>query len=366
MNRLLSFLTLLVLPALALAQPIVIGHSTIQSGALVSLAAGPSQGIKALIDSVNNAGGVAGRPLQLLSLDDGYQQDRAAANVAQAVNQGALAILMPIGTVPSMGAVRASNELRIPLVGPYTGAAPVRQHTPWAFMVRAGFQEEYEFIVRHLLTLGITDIAFVHNDNPGARGAMELTARVLESLGHKLRASVAVRDDAKDAQERARALARIDPKAIVLSVSNNVAAEFVPAYRTAGGRSQFYSFSFLNGRELQQRIGASASGIVISQVMPSPWSIALPLVRDYQQAMRRIGYTEFGYDSFEGYLNARLLVEALRATGGLPTRQSVRQALESMRSHDLGGFRVTFTPDNHHGSKFIDLTMLGSDGRYLR
>lgn len=366
LGKLLAAVPLLFASLTFASDPIIIGHSTVQSGPLVSLATGPLQGIRALVDSVNARGGVSGRPLELLILDDGYEADRAAENVTSAVEQGAVAILMPIGTVPSLGAAQAANELGIPLIGPYTGAAPVRRHSPWAFMVRTGFQEEYDFIIRHLLTLNITDIAFAFNDNAGARGAMEGTARTLEASGHALSAALVIQNDASDAREQARAMASLNPAALLLSISNNVAAEFIPAFRQAGGQSQIYSFSFLNGRALQQDIGEYADNIIISQVVPHPWTVSMTLIRDYQDAMRSAGHQELSYDSLEGYLNARLLVDALNAAAPEITRESIRDALEAMNDHSVAGFPIRYSPDNHNGSSFIDLTMLRGDGRYIR
>jgi branched-chain amino acid transport system substrate-binding protein len=356
-------------PSAQLKKPIVIGQTLVQSGPLADLSAGPATGVRALVQAVNAAGGVNGRPLELRQADDGYDAAKAADNVRAFVRQGAVAILMPIGTTSSAGALQAANEARVPLVGPYSGAEPLRRFTPWGFSVRIGFDEEYERIVQHLVTIGVQRIAFAGNDNPGARAALETTRRSIERRGSALAASVLGANDGADAAAQAQALARSAPPSVVLSMSTAVAAKFIAAYRASGASAaatRFYSFSFLDGQRLHKSLGADAAGVVISQVVPSPWNATMPLVAAYQAAMRRIGVQEFGYASFEGYLNARVLAEALRRAGPDPTPQSTKAALEGFQPLDLGGVAVRFDAAQHAGLGFSELTMLRADGGFAR
>ncbi len=171
---------------------IVVGQTLVQSGPLADLSPGPVSGVRALFQAVNAAGGVHGRPLELRQADDAYDDTKASENVKAFARQGAVAILMPIGTTSSSGALKAANEVRVPLIGPYSGAAPLRRFSPYGFPVRIGFSEEYDRIVQHLFTIGIERIAFAYNDNPGARSAMEGARRSIEQRGRTTTASVAV------------------------------------------------------------------------------------------------------------------------------------------------------------------------------
>ena len=350
----------------AAKSPIVVGQTYVQTGPLAALSTEPLVGIRAMIASVNAAGGIKGRPLELRQQDDAYDAEKAAANVRKFAQDGAVAILMPIGTTSSMGALKAANELKIPLIAPYTGAAPVVKFTEYGFPVRISFDEEYGRIVNHLFTLGYTRIGFAHNDNPGARSAMESTKRFIEERGQKMTGSVAIAQDGSDAVAKAKELAVGKPTAIVLSATNAVAGKFIQAYRAAGAEARFYSFSFLNGQALYKSIGADAAGVVVSQVTPYPWNSAMPLIGEYQAAMKKIGEKDFSYGSLEGYLNAKVLVEALRNAGSNPTPESVKKALEGFSSHNLGGIHVKYTPTQHTGLTFSELSMIRKDGGYSR
>lgn len=353
-------------PAKPARPPIVIGQTYVKTGPLAGLSTEPLLGIRAMLESVNAAGGIKGRPLELRQEDDAYDAAKAAANVKKFAEEGAVAILMPIGTTSSVGALKAANELKIPLVAPYTGAAPVVKFTDYGFPVRIGFDEEYGRIVNHLFTLGFTRIAFAHNDNPGARSAMEATKRFVEERGQKMTGSVAIAQDGSDAVAKAQELAAGKPMAVVLSATNAVAAKFIQAYRASGAEARFYSFSFLNGQALHKSIGDDAAGVVVSQVVPYPWNSVMPVIAEYQAAMKQIGEKDFSYGSLEGYINAKVLVEALRRAGPNPTADSVKKALEGFHSHNLGGIHVKYTPKLHTGLTFSELSMIKKDGGYAR
>lgn len=348
------------------AKPLLIGQTYVQTGPLASLSTEPLVGIRAMFTALNASGGINGRPVELRQLDDAYDPAKGAENVKAFARDGAVGVLMPIGTSSAVGALKAANELKIPVVGPYTGAGPVVKFSEFGFPVRISFDEEYSRIVNHLFTIGLSRIAFAHNDNPGARSAMESTQKFIAERGDKMVGSVAIKNDGSDAAERASELAKLKPKAVVLSATNDVAAKFISAYRAVGGETAFYSFSFLNGQKLFQDIKKDAAGVVISQVVPYPWNSAMPVIAEYQAAMKKIGATEFSYASLEGYVTAKVMVEGLKRAGATPTPESLQKGLESFKTLDLGGIAVSYRPGEHRGLTFSELSMLKADGRYLR
>jgi branched-chain amino acid transport system substrate-binding protein len=353
------------LSAQAQSKPIIVGQTYAQTGPLATLGTEPLIGIRAMLTAVNAAGGINGRPIELKQMDDAYDAAKAGENVKKFVADGAVAILMPIGTTSAVGALKAANELKIPVVAPYSGAGPVVKFSEYGFPVRISFDEEYRRIITHLFTVGITSIAFAHNDNPGARSAMESTKKFIEERGSKMVGSVAIQNDGSDAEAKAVELAKFKPTAVVLSATNPVTAKFIKAYRATGAEARFYSFSFLNGQKLQKDIGKDADGVVVSQVVPYPWNSALPLIAEYQAAMKKIG-AELSYGSLEGYVSTKVLVEGLKRAGSQPTPESLKKALENFKSFDLGGTLIRYGSTEHQGLTFSELTMLRKDGGYVR
>jgi branched-chain amino acid transport system substrate-binding protein len=348
------------------ADPILIGQTHIATGPLAGLSADPLVGIRAMFNAVNEEGGINGRLIELRQLDDASDLDRAYKNVKTLASAGAVAILMPIGSASAAGAVKAANELKVPLVGSYTGAKSVLQYSKYGFPVRISFDEESARIVNHLAALRVSKVAVIHNDNPGAREGMESFKKFFEQRDQKLAGNIALKNDGSDAEIKAIELAKLKPNAVALVVSNPVAAKFIKAYRAAGADSSLYAISFLNGKLLHNVIGNDAAGVVISQVVPYPWGSDMAVITEYQAAMQKIGVKEYSYGSLEGYISARILIEAIRRAGPKLSSEAVKKSLESMNSFNLGGLQVKYTPTEHRGLTFSELSMIRKNGGFIR
>ena len=221
-------------------------------------------------------------------------------------------------------------------------------------------------MVNHLVTLGYSKIAFAHNDNPGAREGMERFKYFVEQSKQELVGVAPLANDGSDAESKAVEMSKLRPTAIGLMVTNLVAAKFIRAYRTTGQETHFYAISFLNGLQLQNEIGADASGVVISQVVPYPWGKSMRIVEEYQAAMKSIGENQLTYGSLEGFIAAKILVQAIRRAGPNPIPETVKKSLESMGRFDLGGLEVRYAPGAHEGLSFSELTMIRKDGGFSR
>jgi ABC-type branched-subunit amino acid transport system substrate-binding protein len=136
--------------------------------------------------------------------------------------------------------------------------------------------------------------------------------------------------------------------------------------KKAGSTATFYNVSFVGSKALASALGAEGVGVAISQVVPYPWGSAVPVVKEYQLLSEKAGIKEFDFGAMEGFLAAKVFVEGLKRTGKSPTREGFIAEMEKMRDVDLGGFFVSYSPTNHAGSKFVDLTIIGRDGKFLR
>jgi ABC-type branched-subunit amino acid transport system substrate-binding protein len=163
-----------------------------------------------------------------------------------------------------------------------------------------------------------------------------------------------------------KAINGIQPDAVVMISAYTSCAEFIRQMKKTGSAATFYNVSFVGSTALAAALGKEGSGVAISQVVPFPWGTAVPVVKEYQAAAKKAGFTDYNFGAMEGFLTAKVMVEGLRRAGRNLTREGFVDAMEKMSDVDLGGFWVSYSPKSHTGSKFVDLTIIGHEGKFLR
>ncbi|SBT09474.1 Extracellular ligand-binding receptor [Candidatus Accumulibacter aalborgensis] len=328
--------------------------------------------INAYFRQVNESGGIHGRKLELRALDDGYESDRAVANTRALINQEKVfALLASYGSSPTTAAM---NEVfgiaKVPLVGAISGADSLRQsprdnrNNRYMFNVRASYANETEAIVNQLVSLGFKNIAvFYQNDGFGNSGLDGVVAE-LKKHNQTPSAVATVQRNTVEVGQAVQDIAKVNPQAVIMVTLHKASAAFVREMRKARQTPQFMTLSPVGADLLVQELGDEARGIGISQVMPYPWNDTLPMVRDYHKLLGQPG--QASYLGLEAYAMAKVLVDAIRKSGKDLTREKLVASLESMQNHDLGGYRVGYSANDRRGSRFVDLTVIGSGGRILR
>jgi ABC-type branched-subunit amino acid transport system substrate-binding protein len=353
------------------AEAIVIGQSAPLSGNLASTGKAMVLGVKIAIDATNAAGGVGGHKLRHVVKDDGYQTTETVRLTQELIRKDKAAALIGYAGTGNISALLQQGVLaegNIALVAPYTGGEPLRNpYNPWIFHIRASYGDETEAMVRQFITSGMQRIAvFYQNDAFGQAGL----AGVERALQHHKLKVVSTGNYEKNSEDVAAAVSKIAPGApqtVIMIGVVRPAAAFVKAYQAVSPGTQIFSISVINGRELHKLAGADvARGVGITQVMPSPFSGVTRIAREYNEALKRFAPGEEpSYTSFEEYIGARVLIEAIRRTRGTPTPPAVLQSLENL-DVDLGGFQVHFAPGNRIGSRRVEVTLIGRDGTHLQ
>jgi ABC-type branched-subunit amino acid transport system substrate-binding protein len=326
-------------------------------------------GLQACFAQVNAGGGVQGRKIELVTLDDGYETERTVANTKKLIdNEKVFALLAYYGSSPTTESMKVFSAAGVPLVGTISGADSLRNPVNhYMFHLRASYADETETIVDHLVGLGVTNIAvFYQNDGFGKSGLDGVTNALKR---HKLTpsATAAVERNSVDVAAAVQTIAKANAQAVIMVTLYKPTAAFVGALRKAGQTPQFVTLSPVGTELLVKEMGPEAAhGISISQVMPYPWNDSVAIVKDYQKALAQYakGKTP-SYYGLEGYINGRLMVEALKRAGKDLSRDKLEAALEG-GLFDLGGYKVNYTPSSHNGSRFVDLTIIGRNGQVLR
>ena len=347
---------------------IVLGQSAAFSGLAAQLGIQFNQGAKLFFDQLNAAGGVGKRMVEIRTLDDGYEPDRCAENTRKLIADDVFALFGYVGTPTSLAAVPLFNQAKVPFFAPFTGAESLRQpFNRLIFHVRASYYDETALIVRQLVNLGVKKIAVFHQNDAYGKAGLDGVNKALAEHKLPLAGAAAVERNSVDVAAAVEKLVAAKPDAVVQIAAYGASAAFVRAARKAGFGGTFYNVSFVGTQALADELKTDAKGVVISQVMPFPYSPVTAIAGEYLNAVKgsKTPHTP-NYSGMEGFVAAKVFAEGLRRAGKTPSRESFIQAIESMQAFDLGGFTVDFSSKKHVGSSMVELTLLGPDGKVRR
>lgn len=327
-----------------------------------------SNGARLWLDHVNAKGGVNGQKIELIALDDAFDPKKAAANAKILIEEkNVVALFLNRGTPHTEAVLPLLEKYGVPLVAPSTGAMMLHQPVnKWVFNVRATYQREAEKAVEYLGTVGITRIAVLHTDDSfgadGFEGAKKGLAKV------KLEPTIVVKTDRNkpDFAKIIPDVLKTNPQALVWIASGNAVADGVKALRKAGSAAQVVTLSNNASGGFIKSLGDSSRGVIVTQVFPYERSIAFPMVKEARELAKAKGLGDVSPAMLEGYAAAKVMVEALRRAGQPATREKVQKALESIQKFDLGGLEVSYSPTDHTGLDFADLSIIGQEGKFRR
>lgn len=348
---------------------ILLGQSVATSGTLAALGQQYTAGAQLYFEAVNAGGGVHGRRIRMISLDDGYDTQRALDNTKKLLrDEKVFALFNYLGTGISTAHLPVIVAEKVPFFAPYTGADHLRRaHNRYLFHIRASYGDEAEKIVEHLYSLGYSRIGVVHQNDVFGRSALASVEEAMNKRKIRPIAIGVIESNSTDARAATNALAPTNPQVIILATAGGGAIAFIREFAKKELRTQYYAFSVVSSEQLIRELGPDSHGITITQVMPFPWKSLTAITREYQRMLlAKDPAAKPGYTHFEGFVAAKALVEALRLAGRDLSREKLLATLERLDALDLGGFVISFRPGNHNGSRFVELTLIGKDGKFVQ
>lgn len=350
---------------------VVFGQSAAFSGPAQELGIGMRLGIEAAFHEANQSGGVHGRRLELVTLDDGYEPEAAIANTQQLISEERVfALIGEVGTPTSRSATPVAAEADTPFVAPFTGAAFLRDDS-WTNIVnlRASYaQETEEMVARMTEDLGIERIAIMYQDDSfgrtgyeGALAALNRRSMRPAAIGLYPRNTTAVKTGLVD-------LMAGEPEGVIIVGAYRPVAELIAWARHSGFDPVFITISFVGSNALAQaleELGGYGEGVYVTQVVPFPTDASLPVVDSYLRALSDYDPgAEPGFVSLEGYLSGRLAVAGLEGCGAGLTRPCFLDTLLTARELVLDEFPLSYGEGDNQGSDRVFLTVIGPEGRY--
>jgi ABC-type branched-subunit amino acid transport system substrate-binding protein len=350
------------------ADVITLGQSTALSGPLGDLGQDLHKGAKVYFDALNARGGVNGRTIKLVTKDDVYDTKKTLENVESFIAADAtFALFGTFGTPNNEALIPVAQKAGLPVLMPLTGSRSIRgKSSEGTFNLRASYADEVERQVEHLFTLGTKKLAVAYQNNAFGKEFLAATLEAMERRKLKPLVAVSVENTGSDAALAIEKMLATNPEAVLLGLAGKPAIDVIRGVKQRQRGLQMYGLSVLGTPSNLRALGADGTGVSITQVVPFPLNSPLSLVREYQQAMTAAGHTDFSHLSLEGYINAKVTTEGLRRAGKALTRAGLVSALDSMRNYGVGGLDVSFGQGAASGSRFVELTMINSQGKLIK
>ena len=346
---------------------VLIGQSVPLTGANKDLGIDIRDGALAYFARLNESGGVFGRRIELISLDDANVVARAGENTQKLLEErGVFALFGYASATLSRPALPYIEKHRVPFLAPFTGADPMRMFNRYVYNMRASYADELEKVVDHFEPLGVKRFAIVHYDDVIGRENYTAVDRALTKRSLRAVSVAAFKDRVKpDIEAGVRDVLAGNPDVVILTTLYKASADFIKAARRSGSNAFMVSNSFPGASQLAKELGKEGIGVVIATVVPPYARMSVPVVQEYRAAMEKhVGRKDLSFTSLEAYIAAKVTAEALRRAGPRITREGFSRALDGLSRYDAGGYLVSFAPDNRNGSSFVELTIIGKDGGF--
>jgi len=365
MKQLIALGVLVALPLAPLAaDKIIVGQSAPLTGSNAEIGKDIRDGALAYFKRVNESGGVNGRAIELVTLDDKNDRKTAGANAAKLVaNDNVVALFGFASTTLSLDAMPVVKEKRVPFFAPFTGADAIHRQGPYVFVMRASYADEMTKILDHWEGLGADRVTVLHYDDEIGNQNFATVERIMAKAGKKAVSVKIERNKPMTAADVQRIVAA-DPQVLIVTTLYGPTADLIKMLHAANHPYNVTALSFVGPSQLAKAAGPDAAGISISGVVPPPAKTVLPVVRECGDAMKRAGIAELNYTNLESCIAAKVLVEAMRRAGREVTRESLYKSLSSLGAYDAGGYVVHFGPNERHGSSYVELAVIAKNGQF--
>jgi ABC-type branched-subunit amino acid transport system substrate-binding protein len=340
------------------------GFTGTQGGAVTETTAGA----KLYIDWVNRNGGVNGRQIEIVSMDDVFDPKKAGANAKVLIEEKKVfALFLTRGTPHNEQIIPHIKAHGVPLIAPSTGAQLLHDPVnPLIFNVRSKYQLEAEKGIVQLSTMGIQRIGVIHVDDSFGKDALAGAVRGFSEAGIKPTGIWSYDRTTPKFEPSVKGLLDTNPQAAVLLGSGTHVAEIVKQIRAKQSGMQLLTLSNNASSSFVKSLGGNARGVIVTQVFPNPNLATTPIAVQMQRLAKETKGAIVSHSAMEGFAAAKVLVEGLKRAGRKLTRESFVAALDGLRGFDVGGLKLDFSPSDHTGLEYVELSMIGRNGAFVQ
>jgi branched-chain amino acid transport system substrate-binding protein len=343
---------------------VTLGMSAPLSGGNAALGKEISEGALAYFRKVNAEGGVQGRSINLVVLDDKNDRATAGANAKKLLTENkAIGLFGFASATLTLDAIAAARELKAPIIAPFSGADTLRQADLPVYLLRASYEQEFEKLAGYWQTMGFTNAVILHYDDEVGKQNFETAKRALAKQ-NKVAVSVAVKRNQKVSAKEVEAIKAANSPVIINTMLYAAFTDVLQALRATSNPYLYYSISFVGASQLVDAAKGNTAGVIMAHVVPYPGNRNIPVVKECGDAMKSAGYGEMGFASLESCIAAKAVVEAMKRSKSSFSKEGLSAALEGLGKADLGGFLVNLSNANKFGSNFVDLSVVSKQGTF--
>lgn len=345
---------------------ILLGQTAGFTGTVASGVREATDGALLYFSHVNSKGGVGGQKIELISMDDRFDPKLASENARVLIEEKKVAALFLTRGTPHTEAVLPHLDKHgVPLVGPSTGAMVLHQPVQkYVFNTRSSYQREAEKAVAHLATIGVTRIAAIYADDSFGADALTGAQNGMDAAQLKFVGTHKFQRAKPDFSKIAPAVVSSQAQAVLLLASGSAVVDGIKSLKSAGSKAQFVTLSNNASAGFIASLGDDKTGVIVTQVFPK--SLEYGVIKELNDLARAKGLSEVSPAHTEGFVAAKVMVEALKRSGPKPTSEKIQSALENMNKFDLGGIEIGFTSTDHTGLNFADLSIINRNGKFMR
>ncbi|MFS2208288.1 ABC transporter substrate-binding protein [Variovorax sp. Varisp36] len=349
------------------AANLVVGQVGPLSGPEAGQGRAYGDGMELYFTHVNKSGGMNGNQFVLVRKDDGSRHEDTVSLTKELLTQAKPLVLSGYFGNNNISALLASNILQqegIALVG--YRSWEIRAETPYVYNVRAGLRDEITKLTEHLATIGITRLGLFYEGGPNNSNLMAAIDEATKKAKARIIVQAAYQPGANSIGKAANEFLQAQPQAVLLITSGATAANFIEQYRAIGGGAQIFSHSGSDIEQMAKRLSKEQlQGVVIAQVTPSPYTIASKVTKEFNDLVAQTGKPDVpvSFSMMEGFIAAKVIVEAVRRQGRAPTREGTAAALDAMDNYDVGGYLLSFKPGMRTGSHRVELSIVSGAGK---
>ncbi len=354
--------------ARAAANPWLIGQSSPQTGVLAASSAETTSGTRLYFSRLNARGGVHGRPVELVSLDDGQDAKRAAANTQTLLDQGVHALAMYRTTPTIEASLPLARKAGIAFIGNQVGPSLLYEAgLSNVFNTRASYHDEVSRAVKFFNQLGVDRVAALAASDAFGKDVMAGLKLATAQMKVDLVAQASLDNRVADVGAQLEQIRAAKPQIVLLIANGKAASEFVKRARASDFAPTFVALSNNSSATFVKDLERYAEGVVVTQVLPTPYSGRVRVVSEFREALAQAGAGApvLSHATLQGYVNGKFIHEAIRRAGPDADRTRVVQALNGAGRIDLGDFALSYSSDSRQGSRLAELTVIGRDGRFM-